>query len=57
MITNPSLHNIPPCDMITLMGWVSSGFLRILNVFILCIYLAVPNLVVACLIFDIPYLR
>ena len=25
---NPNLPNIPPCDMITLMGWVSLGFFK-----------------------------
>ena len=23
---NPNFPNIPPCDMITLMGWVCTGF-------------------------------
>ena len=54
---NPNLPNISPCVMITLMGWVSLGFLRILNAFILCIYLAVPGLSLACWIFRIPCLR
>ena len=26
LIANPNLPNIPPCDMITLMGCFSSGF-------------------------------
>ena len=42
---NPNnLPNIPVCDRIILMGWVSAGFLRILKILILCPYLMGPRL-------------
>ena len=50
---NSNLPNISPCVMITLMGWVFWGFLRILSVFILYIYQAVPGLSWGML--DLPY--
>ena len=45
LITNSNdLPNIPVLDTITLMGWVSVGILRILKIFILCVYLAMACL-------------